>query len=262
VRLYERATVQDKPSPFLHARKGYTFWAAPAGYLDLHRGAAPVLLAGLYGKFRLRLPGTPWMPCHAAIIPPGLPHELDFHGEPFAALYIEPNLGGLHAVSALMDVSGAAQSASIGVCTQISVLRSLFEDRSGCRWAGEAFGDLLAFSKRKIDCATIDPRIAASLDLMQESASETANLERLAQAAGISQSRFQHLFTQQVGVPFRRYRIWQKLRVAWQKIAQGATSTEAAHASGFFDSAHFAHEYRKTFGKASSQGVTLDRLSR
>jgi AraC-like DNA-binding protein len=195
------------------------------------------------------------MHCRAAIIPPSLLHELDFHGEPFGALYIEPNLGGLNAVRALLNVTGSAQSALLGVCSQIPMLRSLFEDRSSERWAAEALSDLLAFSTRNAGALAFDPRIAAALDFMQSGSSEAPSLERLAQAAGISKSRFQHLFTEHAGVPFRHYRIWQKLRVAWQQIAQGATVTEAAHASGFFDSAHFAREYRKTFGKAHSRGA-------
>ena len=256
MRLYERAAAEDKSRSLLHAEKDLTFWAGSAGYLRPHRGAAPVLLAGLYGKFSLRLEGTPWQLCRAAIIPPGLCHELDFHGKPFGALYIEPNLGGLNAIAPLLSLATPAGGASLGDCEAIPMLRSLYEDRSGKQWAGDALSDLLAFARHKASSTAIDPRIAAAVGLLQASCGDVSGVDWLAQNAGLSKSRFQHLFTQQAGVPFRRYRAWQRLRIAWQQIAKGASITQAAHASGFFDSAHFAHEYRETFGKACAGGPT------
>jgi methylphosphotriester-DNA--protein-cysteine methyltransferase len=45
--------------------------------------------------------------------------------------------------------------------------------------------------------------------------------------------RFQHLFTQEVGVPFRRYRAWNRMRMAISEIVKGSNFTTAAHAAGF-----------------------------
>jgi AraC-like DNA-binding protein len=60
------------------------------------------------------------------------------------------------------------------------------------------------------------------------------------------------VFTRQVGAPFRRYRAWNRMRMAISQVVEGANLTEAAHAAGFSDSAHFSHDYRRTFGAAPS----------
>ena len=81
-----------------------------------------------------------------------------------------------------------------------------------------------------------------------------------AMQSGLSPSRFQHLFTEQIGVPFRRYRSWNRMRQAIREILRGHNFTTAAHATGFTDSAHFSHEFRKTFGAPATIG--LHRLAR
>ena len=254
-RLYERAAAEDKSSSLLHASKGVTFWAGIAGHLARHQGGAPVLLAGLHGNFRLRLQGTPWVWCRTAIVPPSVWHELDFAGEPFAALYIEQNLGGLNAPMPLLSITGEIGGVALGNSKEIPLLRPFYEDLSSEHWVEQALSDLIAFSTRKISASPLDPRIASIAELLHGRGTGTAPVDQIARHAGLSSSRFQHLFTGQVGVPFRRYRAWQRLRIAWQEIASGTSIATAAHASGFFDSAHFAHEYRRTFGKACFDGA-------
>jgi AraC-like DNA-binding protein len=56
----------------------------------------------------------------------------------------------------------------------------------------------------------------------------------------LSESRLQHLFRDQVGVPIRRYLLWHRYLTALSLLADGATVTRAAHAADFADSAHLA----------------------
>jgi AraC-like DNA-binding protein len=253
-RLYERA-VADTSAAVLHAGESSSFWAGTAQRLDAHQGGAAVLLAGLYGKFRLRLQGQDWTLCRAAFIPAGVWHELDFFGEPFAAVYAEPSQGGHAALVPLLRCPMPLQSVLTGETDAIALLRDVYEDSRSETWVGQAIDDLLGFARRGVPAEPWDGRLARVIDLI---ANEDANLwtaQKLAQSIGLSASRFQHVFTQQAGVPFRRYRAWSRLRRAWLGIAKGATITQAAHAAGFFDSAHLAREYRRTFGAVPSNGL-------
>jgi AraC-like DNA-binding protein len=54
----------------------------------------------------------------------------------------------------------------------------------------------------------------------------------------LSESRLQHLFRDQVGVPIRRYLLWHRYLTALSLLADGASVTRAAHAAGFAGSAH------------------------
>ena len=96
--MNERAALGERgPGPLLHVCDGGTFWIGTNGYLGSHQGGAAVHLVGLYGKFRIRIRGGGWLLCQAAILQPGEWRELHFGGEPFAALYIEPNIGAFGA---------------------------------------------------------------------------------------------------------------------------------------------------------------------
>jgi AraC-like DNA-binding protein len=82
------------------------------------------------------------------------------------------------------------------------------------------------------------------------------DLPRVAAEAGFSGSRFQHLFTRAVGVPFRRFRGWCRMRVAIQEILSGSNFTAASHAAGFADQPHFARNFRRTFGAPASPSLS------
>ena len=56
-----------------------------------HRHAAPVLLLGLSGRFRLLLPKGREESCHSALIDAGVEHVFDPQGERVALMYLEPD---------------------------------------------------------------------------------------------------------------------------------------------------------------------------
>ncbi len=70
----------------------------------------------------------------------------------------------------------------------------------------------------------------------------------VAAQVGISASRLTHLFTEQVGIPLRRYVLWRRLHIAITRVQAGDDLTDAAHAAGFADSAHLSRTCHDTFG--------------
>ena len=73
----------------------------------------------------------------------------------------------------------------------------------------------------------------------------------------LSPSRLRHLFVEQTGLAFKTYVLWLRLQRALRAYADGANLTEAAHAAGFADSAHFSRTFKRTFGLPAT---TLERL--
>ena len=96
-------------------------------------------------------------------------------------------------------------------------------------------------------------RPLAALDLAGDA---PLSLSQAAQASGLSPSRLHHLFTAEVGVPFRRYRAWTRMRRAIEAVVAGANFTAAAYEAGFADQPHFAHDFRRTFGAPASRSLT------
>lgn len=77
-------------------------------------------------------------------------------------------------------------------------------------------------------------------------------LRDVASDVHISESRLAHLFTRDLGLPFRAYVRWARLQRAVAAVAEGASLTEAAHAAGFVDSSHLTRVCRRAFGAPPS----------
>ena len=110
--------------------------------------------------------------------------------------------------------------------------------------------------------STPDPRMAAVAGALRAgTTSGSVSRIHLAGLANLSPSRFSHWFVEQTGLPLRSYRKWLRLELALHRLAHGGNLTDAAHASGFADSAHLSRTFREMFGlnpAALLQGIVLD----
>jgi AraC-like DNA-binding protein len=101
--------------------------------------------------------------------------------------------------------------------------------------------------------ADTDVRIVAALRQMRDEPHRSHSLTELGACAGLSASRFLHLFKAETGVPLRRYRLWNRMGAAVGAFHDGMSLTEAAHAAGFASSAHFSAAFREMFGMMPSE---------
>ena len=101
---------------------------------------------------------------------------------------------------------------------------------------------------------TGDPLIDDALARIEQRLDDGAiALRVVADVSGLSPDHFRHRFTDAVGLPFRRYVLWRRLRRAAELLSSGADATTSAHEAGFADSAHFARTIKATFGVTASQ---------
>ena len=120
-----------------------------------------------------------------------------------------------------------------------------------CRNAGEVYKKIITELGGYTEQAasTVDPRIKAAVDLLKgEYLTRKVVVADLARHACLSESRLRHLFTEQIGIPLRRYVLWLRLMTAVQFAVQGESLTQAAHSAGFSDSAHLCRTYRRMYG--------------
>ena len=78
------------------------------------------------------------------------------------------------------------------------------------------------------------------LEHLRKTPSPPPSIGDLARIAYLSESRLQHVFREQVGVPIRRYLLWHRYLTALSLLADGFPVTDAAHAAGFADGAHLS----------------------
>lgn len=223
----------------------------PAFDTGLHRHHAAQICAGLDGALRLRARSdAPWTEQYGFYIPPDRPHEFAAAVTRTAIIYIEAESAEFSAVKRLQ--AGADVTSIELPSPTLSQLRLFFNEGATMDQANAACLAMLGLGDDHDPRAERDPRIAQCLSLIRARLAQPLRLGALASAINVSQSWLTHRFRAEVGVPLRRYVLWQRLWRAVEIALRGATLTEAAHAAGLSDSAHLSRTFREMFGVTPS----------
>lgn len=239
-------------------------YLGPALGLTPHRNATAVLAVALDGE--LEVADDPsdtnraYRRARSVLVPPNTQHHLRIAGGSMAFLYVDPLSRDLEALRArMLDLTPRAAFNLINETAVIETLTGLGEGRMAARDGRQALGGLLGIGTR----ADTDVRIVAALRQMRDEPHRLHSLTELGACAGLSASRFLHLFKAATGVPLRRYRLWNWMGAAVGAIHDGMSLTEAAHAAGFASSAHFSAAFRDMFGMMPSELLkTLEPVQR
>lgn len=183
---------------------------------------------------------TGWKNLRGAVIGPESPHQLGSNGQPVRLLYVEPH-------------SDAGRRLMAGLADGLRVL--LPEELEAARLASntgvepdEALAEMLSPSSTGPSGSKGDEDIEAWITALPVSPPEHLTAAACARQMGLSSSRFLHRFRAHTGLPLRPYLRWRRLLVALRAAMQGASLTDAAHAAGFSDAAHFTRTFRRHFG--------------
>jgi AraC-like DNA-binding protein len=190
----------------------------------------------------------------AAAVAPDTPHAIRAGGT-VAFLYIEPEshagrmaMGRLFETGSLApvgwDLFGNLPGNLIAAFRNPAVSDATLKD------IGRA---LIARLSGDLEAATADERISRVIEWAAAHVSTAMTLADAAAVAGLSPDRMRHLFVQHTGLPFRTYVLWLRLLNAVESYARGDSLTDAAHAAGFADSAHFSRTFRRMFGFAAAE---------
>lgn len=232
---------------------GSALYLGPAGDTTPHSHHALQLCVGLEDSFRLREGTGPWREYDAAIIPADVPHQLDGEWTDLLLFYLEPEGAETRTwycksrseIQTLDPVAASAIRASV---------RKLVDSPSDEGGVWELYAKLLPDEDVGSRTRTsLDARIAKSVRLLRDSQAARKSLHDLAVHAGLSASRFRHLFRREIGMSAQSYIVWLRIYEACTALARGATLSEAAFRSGFSDAAHFTRTFRRTFDLAPSQ---------
>jgi AraC-like DNA-binding protein len=186
----------------------------------------------------------------SALLTPGVRFRLTPTTGSIALLYVDPNDGLTRSLESEM--------------TRRSRPGVRFEHaRAGLLAERLAAGEGLAVFGPPMASRT-DPRIARLFRAWPDEAFATGSVPEAAAALGLSPSRFMHVFRDHVGVSFRRYRLWARLRIAMRAVAGGRSLTRAAHDAAFASSSHLSDSFRRAFGvkPSSLAGIRIEAARR
>lgn len=229
-------------------------YVGPGHEAGMHRHHAAQVCWGLGQPLRLQTaPRQGWAVQAGFCVFPDEPHALEAAGAPVALLYLESEGAEF---AALQSRIGAG---AVGGSTAFSPPPSAADGLLRLAAEGGSLDEADAICKTWLGLETgsgprpeRDPRISHALDVLRQRIGEPVRLRSLAAALGVSSSWLSHRFAEDIGIPLRRYVVWLRLRRAIERVLQGASWTEAAHAAGFSDSAHLSRSFRGTFGISPS----------
>jgi AraC-like DNA-binding protein len=189
-----------------------------------------------------------WQSGRGFIVRADAPHSFNGQGAVGAMLFVDPESSeGVWLKASLSADITVVPASRLGRCTDR--LRTFVEQP----FEGMDIGTLIRHCVQSL-CAgapparRLDPRVTQVLKAIRDSDDLRVSLEAAADMACLSPSRFAHLFTQQVGLPFRRYVLWRKLTRAMLAIAKEGTMAAAAQAADFSDAAHLTRTFYQMFG--------------
>lgn len=226
--------------PRICAGQARAMYVGPGLDLSPHLNAAATIAVSLQQPFELRTWAKPggwssWRAEVVCVIPPETLHHLKSLG-PMAFLYLDPLTDRRHPLPHGELLRGRERLQLSG--REISLNEAF-----------AAFG--LSPNRPK------DVRIARVVREIERRPDAFSRLQDAAALACLSPSRFSARFGAEVGLPFRRYRLWRRMAAVMRTVASGGSLTNAAHAAGFASSAHLSSTFKRMFGLTASDLLAL-----
>jgi len=237
---------------------------------DFHRHHAVQCCISLTAKLKIRWDGVEqWRECTAAIIGANVTHSITCPDGPVCLLYLEKSSNNYQTILDYHCIDSSCQTKKEPLLLTKPIPTELTRSLLSARTSNV---NTIIANQLKQQCLKVfngyissqnklDLRIAKLLKLLHCQPEQSFLGCDLAQNINLSESRMQHLFKQQVGIPIRRYILWMKLRHVLELAFAGTSLTEAAHATGFSDSAHFSRTFKATFGITPSLLVNTSNRS-
>lgn len=242
-------TTSTEPKIHIFSWPERFLYLGPSTRTSPHRNHAATWLVAHRGVLRVTLSSGTVLENEVIYVPSETEFSTDDATTLIAALYWEPESESFQRAAAQFDA--VTPRAFKCAHTKLGELEALYQAASSRVQAdtllAKIFGlDALGSAKS----SSTDSRIADAIQFLRDAPDAYDSIEALAERAHLSPSRFAHLFKEQVGVPVRRYVLWQKMRRALDLAMAGHSLTTAALSAGFADSAHLSRTVRAIMGVA------------
>ncbi len=224
-------------------------YLGPSVKTTSHRNHAATWLVAHEGVLRVNLPSGEVLENEIIFVPSETEFATEQASALIAALYWEPESAGFKCLAEQFDATRArAFKCPLGTLQELAALYAPTTTLADAdKLLATVFG-LRILEDHAINIT--DKRIVTALQFLRESPHAYDSIDALADRVHLSPSRFAHLFKQMVGVPVRRYVLWQKMRRALDLAMAGESLTSAALSAGFADSAHLSRTVRSIMGVA------------
>ena len=192
-----------------------------------------------------------WISTDLAVLPPNTPHQVRCDDRLICSLLIEPETVDEAALPAWMrqrnGVLPVDAEAAAAMVQRVRAAHAQLRSQGAAITLDTASFDELFFGQR-LAPRRLDARIARVLDQIRNDPAQAYTAQQGATAAGLSFSRFLHLFKAEAGMPLRSLRSWKRARSLLHHVTREAHLVHVALDTGYPDSTHFSHSIRQVYG--------------
>jgi AraC family transcriptional regulator len=223
-----------------------------SGSTGFHGHHAIQITLALEGQVGFRRPGEAWATYRGCVVDSDVEHQFAPLGALVAILFVDPeSREGNWLRRSLPTPITAIPEDRLG--DPLLSLRDLWDNPPD----GDETARIIHWIVRRLSAGpppahALDPRIARAVEVIRGMDTSRITLDEVARAVFLSPSRFAHLFSEEIGVAFRRYVLWRRLMRAILAVGAGKTLSSAAHETGFSDAAHFTRACTQMLGQPPS----------
>ncbi len=220
--------------------------------IKTHRHPSVQLVVGTEVPFRSKKPDGEWAKKRGLLIAPNHRHECDARDQEILSLDIDPEsaLGEWvcrHYLSEqpVLELPSPELSLADHTLFAKAITTGNYPDIIPLTQGYLGFDPTCQESMR-------DERVVQILEYIQKNIREELSASQLASQVYLSESRMQHLFKSEMGLPIRNYIRWYRLQTGLRVVIAGGSLTTAAHEAGFFDQAHLTRTFVTMIGLSPS----------
>ena len=223
------------------------FYAGLLGEPAMHAKGALAVCVASSGRLRIAIDGQPAASTEVAVVPPGVPFRLTADARHVLVLLIEPETVAAQGLPFPLQGCGAAEAPDFA--THVRDCHARLVAMSPEAVDALSAGDFDAwFFGAALPARPLDVRIATTLQRLQADPARAVTAAQCAAEAGLSFSRFLHLFKAETGQSFRALRAWKRARSLLHHVRRDENLVHVALDIGYPDSTHFSHSIRQTYG--------------
>lgn len=226
---------------------GLVLYVGAGGSADAHAHHAVQLVIAEAGAMRIAVAGGE-VEARAALVPARVAHSfVALPGTRVALVLVDAHgARGAELDRRAHELAGQDLSASL---SRVSFPADRFSAAEGAAWCGHVLRELGVDTS---DANAPSRTTRRAIAYIEGALDGVPRIGDAAAYASTSASRLSHRFSEEVGLPFRRFVLWTRVKRAVEVVRRGGDLTQAALEAGFSDAAHLSRTFRAMFGLSPS----------
>jgi AraC-like DNA-binding protein len=227
-------------------------FAAHNARMPVHYHASYKLVISIKNTFTCSLDGETHLEMRGFGIQPNISHACDAPEASVFVLFVDTESALGKWVKTTMGDARIKRIESFFTEQQLFELQlpeNLLIDKAAVYEKFEVLLKILATWTEDSKPPVVDERVQHMLDYMDANFNKILKLKTVAALVFLSPERARHLFVIHMGIPFRQYLLWQRIKsVIYEVLKKEKNIAEAAISAGFTDQAQFTTIFKRIFG--------------